>query len=156
MHWKTCSPWSNRSDNHVQRIVICFVYHCSKKFRIHKSSLILLRIRSILLRAKLTYPEPSSFPDPDTFWGRTRWWVFFYSRINLLTVKLRNDPIKLPSSYLPSFPSVASRTETSLLIRPVVMLNKALSIWSSIFAWYWCLTKEKIKELIDLARECIL
>lgn len=54
VHWNTWREWSKRSESHVHKIVICFVYHCSKKFNIHRSSLILLRIKSMLFRAKLT------------------------------------------------------------------------------------------------------
>lgn len=54
-----------------------------------------------------------------------------------LTVKLRIDPIKLPSSYLANLESVASNTDTNLLIIPCDMVANVFSIMSSVLEWYW-------------------
>lgn len=44
--------------------------------------------------------------------------IFNLMGIELLTVKLRNDPIKLPSSYRDIFESDASSTDISFDMRP--------------------------------------
>lgn len=55
-----------------------------------------------------------------------------------LTVKLRIEPIRLPSSYRDNLDNVASSTDTSLVISPWVIASDVRSIRSSILVWYWC------------------
>lgn len=145
VHWYRCSEWSSLSDNQLQSILIWDVYHCSKKFKIHNSSFTLLLIWSMQLRVKFTYPCPMSLPDPETFCTNSFSIIYDAVHINrYFTVKLKIDPIKLPSSYLDNFDNVASKTDMSLLIMPWFMVASVLSIWSSIFVWYWCYNKTQV------------
>ena len=61
----------------------------------------------------------------------------------MLTAKVKMEPTKFPSSYLPSLESTESRTETSLETRPALMLFMDFSIRSSIFVWYLCYERSR-------------
>ena len=63
----------------------------------------------------------------------------------VLTAKDKKDPMILPSSYLPSLERTLSRTDTSLLVRPTLMLLRVFSMRSSILVWYLCYGKHKIR-----------
>ncbi len=63
-----------------------------------------------------------------------------------LTAKLRNDPMTLPSSYLPSLSRTLLRTEVSFPTRLVRMDWSVLSMVSSIVVWYLCYKMEEGEE----------